>query len=280
MITNDKYCVYAHINKINGKIYIGQTCQSLNRRWRDGEGYKECTYFYNAIQKYGWNNFEHKVLATSLTVDEANDLESKLIRALNTMDAQYGYNLQSGGDNYIVSDMTKQRMKANKPDISGEKHPMYGKHHTEEAKKKISELTKGCNNPMYGKHHSEEVKQRLRELHQGSHLSEETKQKLSEMRKGENHPFYGKHHSEETRQKLSKAKIGKYRGKNSPHAKKIIQYDKQGNFIKTWDYISQIQEELGINRNCVGACCRGKYKSAGGFIWRYADNIATEDIAV
>ena len=43
--TNDKvYCVYAHINKVNGKMYIGQTCQDINRRWRDGDGYKGCTF--------------------------------------------------------------------------------------------------------------------------------------------------------------------------------------------------------------------------------------------
>ena len=66
--TNDKtYCVYAHINKINGKIYIGQTCLNIEQRWgKNGEGYlikksgKYCQpLFAYAILKYGWNNFEH-----------------------------------------------------------------------------------------------------------------------------------------------------------------------------------------------------------------------------
>lgn len=62
-IYNGTYCVYAHINKVNGKIYIGQTCRKPEYRWNDGKGYKECTYFYNAIEKYGWDNFDHEILA-------------------------------------------------------------------------------------------------------------------------------------------------------------------------------------------------------------------------
>ena len=52
------YCVYAHINKINGKIYIGQT-KNINRRWRsNGIEYEKSTYFYNRYprQKYLLNN--------------------------------------------------------------------------------------------------------------------------------------------------------------------------------------------------------------------------------
>ena len=45
------YKVYMHKNKINGKIYIGQTCQEPERRWMNGEGYKTQSLFYNAIKK-------------------------------------------------------------------------------------------------------------------------------------------------------------------------------------------------------------------------------------
>lgn len=51
------YTIYMHRNKINGKSYIGQTFQKPEERWKNGAGYKSCTYFYAAIQKYGWNNF-------------------------------------------------------------------------------------------------------------------------------------------------------------------------------------------------------------------------------
>lgn len=49
--------IYLHRNKSNGKVYIGQTIQSIENRWKNGNGYKPCTYFYKAIQKYGWENF-------------------------------------------------------------------------------------------------------------------------------------------------------------------------------------------------------------------------------
>ena len=62
-MNNKNYCVYQHTNKINGKIYIGITCQKPEKRWgSQGRKYEECPYFWKAIQKYGWENFEHKIL--------------------------------------------------------------------------------------------------------------------------------------------------------------------------------------------------------------------------
>ena len=69
---NKNYCVYCHTNKINGKKYIGITCQKPNKRWGvDGKKYHESPKFWNAIQKYGWDNFNHEVLFTHLSKDEA-----------------------------------------------------------------------------------------------------------------------------------------------------------------------------------------------------------------
>ena len=45
----DKYVIYIYKNKVNGKVYIGQTCETLARRARGGYGYKGCPHFYNAI---------------------------------------------------------------------------------------------------------------------------------------------------------------------------------------------------------------------------------------
>ena len=46
-------------------------------------------------------------------------------------------------------------------------------------------------------------------------------------------------------------------------------YDINGNFIKTWDCIGDIERELSVNKSNICQCCKGKYKQTGGYIWRY-----------
>ena len=55
----DNYTVYKHTSP-NGKVYIGITCKPTKARWKNGKGYKNNDYFYNAILKYGWENFSHE----------------------------------------------------------------------------------------------------------------------------------------------------------------------------------------------------------------------------
>ena len=301
--TNDKYCVYVHRNKINGKIYVGQTCQKPESRWRNGKGYDGCTYFYNAINKYGWDNFEHIICLSNLSLEDANDFEEILIKKLDTTNPNKGYNIEFGGKNSKLSEITKQKLsKAMLGRYNGINHPMYHKHHTEETKIKLSESHKG-------KHHSETTRTKIKESTKGKPKSEEHRKKISEAKtgekhpmygktfsdehkrkisealKGENHPNFGKHWSDEVRQKMSDGHKGKRHsdearkkmsesrtGIKSCQARKVAQYDLDGNFIKVWDYIMQVEKELGIPHPNISKCCRGKYNTAGGFVWKYIDN--------
>jgi predicted DNA-binding protein YlxM (UPF0122 family) len=68
-----------------------------------------------------------------------------------------------------------------------------------------SEAAKGENNSFYGKHHTEEAREKMSEVKKGRHFSEEHKRKLSKARKGKKNPMYGKHRSEETKKKISEA---------------------------------------------------------------------------
>ena len=109
---NDKvYIVYQHINKTNGKSYIGITCRKPQKRWGlNGNNYVECPHFWRAIQKYGWDNFDHIILYSGLTHDEACETEKRLISELQTNNPDYGYNMSSGGDGHD-SDLMIQKWK-------------------------------------------------------------------------------------------------------------------------------------------------------------------------
>lgn len=98
-----KYCIYKHTCKINKKSYIGQTCQKPNKRWETGgKGYEDQPVFWSAIQKYGWDNFDHEILEEGLqTVSEANAREKYWISYYNTYvndPNSQGYNVTRGGD--------------------------------------------------------------------------------------------------------------------------------------------------------------------------------------
>ena len=93
----NKYCVYKHTAP-NGKVYIGITCQNPLRRWNNGKGYAENSYFSNAIVKYGWDNIKHEILFDNLTKEEACQKEIDLIAEHKSNIADYGYNISSGGE--------------------------------------------------------------------------------------------------------------------------------------------------------------------------------------
>ena len=174
------YVVYQHKNKINGKVYIGITSQKPEQRWgSQGCNYKSSPHFYSAIQKYGWDNFEHNILFTELTKEQACLKEQELIKEYNSMNREFGYNSTSGGDIFTMNEETKQKisqaMMGNQNNLG---HPC-----SEEKKKKIS-------NAQKGREFTEEHKQKLSEAAKNRHVpcSEEKKQILKE--KSHKKPVY------------------------------------------------------------------------------------------
>lgn len=177
MPDNNKWCVYMHTNKINGKKYIGITSRTPTKRWRkDGKGYKRHLHFWNAIQKYGWNNFRHEIILQNETFEFACKAERCLIKHYKSNNPKYGYNDTLGGEGKLL---------------------------TEEQKNILSQQRKGENNPFYGKRHTEETKQTLRELNKNKKpstkqleclkfgrcaWSQDRREKLSSSRKGEGSP--------------------------------------------------------------------------------------------
>jgi len=129
-----KYCIYCHINKVNGKKYIGITSQKPENRWRNGNGYKNNNHFYKAIEKYGWHNFTHEILYTDLSKKEAESLEIKIISEYNTTNPLKGYNIELGGNSTekFTDEIKKKISKALK-----------GHACTDETRKKISKAKTG-----------------------------------------------------------------------------------------------------------------------------------------
>lgn len=155
MAVPNNYTVYKHITP-SGKVYIGITSKAVEKRWLNGRGYRRNEHFWNAIKKYGWENIEHKILATGLTKEEATEAEKMYIALFSSHEPKHGYNLTEGGETGIVhtlesrrklseskkgkrynigvpfTEERKRHLRENHADVRGEKNPMFGKKWTPE----------------------------------------------------------------------------------------------------------------------------------------------------
>lgn len=170
-----EYYIYMTTNKINNHKYIGKHYGLLRDDYL-GSG----VAITNAINKYGKENFEKEILYISQDEQENALKEREFIAAYNAVERDDFYNIAPGGEGFSVRDMSPEKYEEWKrkttkaarerdtsymktPEyrekmaqaVSGEKNGMYGKHHTEESKRKMSESSKGKNlgekNGMYGK---------------------------------------------------------------------------------------------------------------------------------
>lgn len=234
--------IYCITNLINNKKYVGQTTESDPlTRWKGHiKEVKRSNYsIHMAMRKYGIEKFHFEVIDESANnIDELNDLESFYVSFYDTFKG-HGYNMTSGGEGYIVSEETKQKMSKR---MSGDKHHYYGKHLSDEHKEKIRRSN-------LGNKFTKEHRQKLSEAKIGKKLSDEHKQKLSE----------------------SSGNKGKF-GLDHHTSKKVAQIDKNtGEEITCWFSTMDIQRELKINNSNISRVCLGKQLTAGGFKWRYAD---------
>lgn len=245
-----QHCIYIHKNNINGKVYIGQAKGDPRSRWgANGCNYRKQPDFWNAIQEFGWNNFDHIVLESSLTAEQANEAEKRWIAFYKANNPDFGYNRTSGGKGsyaltedaikkkaegmarFWASEAGRQQAAKHSQEMIGAKNPMYGKHHSEEAKAKMSKAHSGERNPCFGKH-----------------FSEEHRAKISASLSGENNYWHGKTGI------LNKA------------SKQVYCEELHRVFGST----KEASAELRIDNSSIGKCCKGSRKTAGGYHWRYA----------
>ena len=208
--------IYITQCKVNSKLYIGQKkidTNDFNTYLGSGKIFKQ------AVDKYDKDNFERVILEVAYSEEELDKFEIKYIELFDASE-KYNrdlfYNIALGGNVGGVR-------------LKGEDNPMYGKHHSEETKKKISEANKG-------RKVSEETREKLSKAGKGRKVSEEHKKRISkankdrkhneEERKKQSEAQKGRKVSEETREKLSKAGKGKH---HSEETKKKISEANKGN---------------------------------------------------
>lgn len=159
------FFVYKITNLINHKIYIGKTNSLLNR-WSCHRHYSKWynSKLYFSIRKYKIDNFYMEPIAICETEDAAYKVEILLIKYYDSY--KTGLNSNLGG----------------KGAGSGKTHPNFGKHLSEEVKRKISNTQKGGTGLNKNKHFSDETKRKISENRKGISMKEETKIKLAKIK--------------------------------------------------------------------------------------------------
>lgn len=236
----EKFCqfkgiIYKYSNNFNNKVYIGQTIHEVDRKRQHKLSVFKETHFSRAIRKYGFDNFTYTVLfevSCNNKQDLINTLNSKEIIAIRYYDST---NIEKG---YNIS-------KGGSGTIG------------------VEPWNKGRHN-VYSKEHINH----LAELHRNKPLSDKVKQKISETKMGSTPWNKGKTnvYSEEARKKMSLSH--KLLGTNGCE-RQVNQYDKDGNFIRSYNSIKEAIEITKVIN--ISPVCQGKRKTAGGYIWKYAN---------
>lgn len=294
----NSFTVYMHTNKRNNKKYIGITGQKPKYRWRGGNGYYRNPHFYNAIKKYGWDNFEHEILYENLTKEEAIKKEKYLIEKYNTTNRDKGYNIGFGGEG-VESLSLEAREKIRQANL--------GRKFSEETKRKISESRTGEKNWNYGKKLPEWHIEILRNANLGRKLTEEQKMNIvekegyvtlqydmdgnfinyfisttmaakalnmhssgikacCEKRIISNHNYIFRYQKDgyNINENLSEEEIKKIKISK----RHILQCDLDGNIIQEWNNCKEASKALHIDRHDISDCIKGTKEKTGIYTWK------------
>lgn len=267
------YIVYGHRCKINGKWYVGQSSQGIDKRSGvNGVNYlkkRKNNYcnpkFANAILKYGWDNFEHIILEDNISKEEIDAKETFWISEKDSYNS--GYNASPIGNScHFLTESQREKVSKKSKSIKW----------SNERREHMSELFSGESNPFYGKKHSDVQKEKWSKdrrgensIFYGKHLSEETKKKIADAQRGILSHNYGKHLSNDVKRKISAANIGKVR-----YSKKVAMVI-DDRVVMSFNSAADAARYVGLKCSShIAFSCKGKTNNlVGGFKWVYT----TED---
>lgn len=246
--------IYKIKNKLNNKVYIGQTIRPFCLRYSGGNIYNTGNkHLKSSIEKYGVENFEIvEVYDVAFSKQELDIKECIYIDLFNSMNPKFGYNKKHGGANGRPNEETRRKLSESHKGIhAGEKNPNYGKPsprrgkcHTEEAKKKMSEANKGENHPNYGKELPQSTRDNISKAKMGHTVDEETRSKISETLKG------------------------RYKGKDNPTSTPIVCLETGEEF----DCQREACAKYGINPANMSAHLKGRKKSVNKLHFKFITN--------
>ena len=263
----NNYKVYVHINKANGKRYYGFTGGEVEKRWKNGKGYKKQPYFYNDILLYGWDNFTHEILFDNLTKEEAKWLEKMYIALYETTNEEKGYNVSLG---YIPSEETKAKLSKA---MSGENNPNYGK------RGELSYWYGKCgkDNPMATKVYCVELDMYFDTVTEASEYVGCGQQNISNVLIGTNSTACGYHWlyaNEVNEENINKVMSKEYNTHGNSKRIYCVELDKYFNSI------TEASKYIGCGHSSISKALTGKQKTcAKGYHWMYAEDVENKGVS-
>ena len=273
MDTELRFCVYQHLNKTNGKCYIGITSQTPpEKRWGPRGSLYKNQHFWKAISKYGWNGFEHNILYEGLSNLEALDIEASLIAKYKKKGLSY--NISDGYD--LGTDVSK---KINVYTIDGVFLGSYCSIHRASlvyniAESSISACASGYHNVKQIKGYiflfeGNSIDERLSFIHnyhrKPSRISTTGRKNISEYMKN-------RIISVSTRDKMRKNSYNNFKDSREKSKKKVNMLNDENVVLKTFNSIAEAANYLGNIKltSKISSCCYGKRIHCRNYKWKYA----------
>lgn len=277
-----RYVIYVHTipKEYTGtgydKRYVGMTSKKYEARWEHGFGYRSNKAFFDDICACGWDNVKHDILYQNLTFDEACEKEKEVIALYNSTDPERGYNKALGGLGPLGIKMPEEEKERRSKVYSGEGNPFFGKKHTEETRKKMSENHCDCggaNNSRAHKVYQFDLEMNFVAEHCTA-LQAAKSMGLTDMsihvaasKKGSSCDYYWLYEEDVVIDNGVPRPREQFKFKRG--FKSVTQYDVDGNKIKTYRTVTDAQKATGAFRQSICRVAKQGWGTAGGYCWKY-----------